>query len=279
MILINLLRDIFRRPEARNSPFDDGKGANALGVLNEGRETSPIPTPTHYTGLNQTNIRLVCATREEDKDSFMSNTALGKSLKLYGWLQLEIQLFEKNTQGLPRLYNQAINEAKDSPAILVFIHDDVYLTDFYWTSRIADGLQQFNIVGLAGNKRRVPAQPAWAQIDLDFTWDSLENLSGIVGHGNGFPCDTVNFYGAPAEVKLLDGLLLAAHSQTLIDNQIYFDEQFDFHFYDMDFCRQAEAKGLTMGTCSISVVHASKAAPGTPAWRDAYAKYMDKWKS
>ena len=282
MILTNLLRDIFRRPEARKSPFDDGNAANAPRVLNVGEESKQIPTSAYHADLNKTNqtkIRFVCATREH-RESFLTNTALGQSLALYSWLRIEVKLTENNTIGLPHIYNRAINEAKLSPAILVFIHDDVYLVDFYWTSRIAEALQQFQIIGVAGNRRRVPGQPTWVQIDQDFTWDSSENLSGTVGHGNGFPCNSLNFYGeSMAQVKLLDGLLLAAHSQTLIDNQIYFDERFDFHFYDLDFCRQAEAKGLTMGTYPISVIHASEGNPATPAWRDAYAKYMEKWKS
>jgi hypothetical protein len=41
---------------------------------------------------------------------------------------------------------------------------------------------------------------------------------------------------------VLDGLLLAARSETLLSNQLTFDERFDFHFYNMDFCRQAEEK-------------------------------------
>ena len=282
MILSTLLRDIFRRREARESYVDDGNAANAHGAPNIGGRRKPIPIAERYmdwSDLNQTHIRLVCATRES-KDSFLLNTALGKSLALYSSLPISIRLFEKNTIGLPQIYNQAINESKASPAILVFIHDDVYLPDFYWTSRIANGLQQFKIIGLAGNKRRVPGQPSWAFVDETFTWDSPEHLSGIVGQGDGFPSCTLSIFGAPiAEVKLLDGVLLAVHSQTLLDNQIYFDERFDFHFYDLDFCRQAEAKGLTMGTYPISVIHESGGALGIPAWRDAYAKYMDKWKS
>jgi len=281
MILSNLLREIFRHRKARESHFDDGNAANAPCVPNVGGGSGQIPTTEHmgWNHLSHTTIRLVCATRES-RDSFLAKTALGKSWALYSSLPIELRLFERNTIGLPQLYNQAINESRNSPAILVFIHDDVYLPDFYWTSRIAKGLQQFKIIGLAGNKRRVPRQPSWAFIDESFTWDSAENLSGIVGQGNGFPGCTLSVFGAPTgEVKLLDGLLLAVHSQTLIDNQIYFDERFGFDFYDLDFCRQAETKGLTMGTYPISVIHESGGALGLPAWRDAYAKYIDKWKS
>ena len=46
-----------------------------------------------------------------------------------------------------------------------------------------------------------------------------------------------------------------------------------------DFCREAERRGLTLGTCSVSVLHESDGQFGTPAWRAAYARYLDKWGS
>jgi len=239
---------------------------------------APVTLLLHGNPMSLPKIRLVCATRET-QESFFNNTALGKSCKLYSFLPvLEIRLFSENTLGLPLLYNQAINEAKNNPAILVFVHDDVHLADFFWCDHLIRGLNQFQIIGLAGNKRRVPRQPAWAFIDEQFTWDARENLSGVVGHGPGFPCSNISAFGPSGQaVKLLDGLLIASHSQTLLDHGLYYDEQFDFHFYDVDFCREAEVRGVTMGTYPISVVHESGGAFGTPSWRLAYAKYLQKW--
>jgi hypothetical protein len=45
----------------------------------------------------------------------------------------------------------------------------------------------------------------------------------------------------------------------------------------MDFCRQAELKGLRMGTWPISVVHESAGAFNTPPWRTAYDCYLRKY--
>ncbi len=57
---------------------------------------------------------------------------------------------------------------------------------------------------------------------------------------------------------MLDGLFLAVSMQTLISaKDLRFDEQFDFHFYDLDFCRSAGKKEVSMGTWPISVTHAS----------------------
>jgi hypothetical protein len=42
--------------------------------------------------------------------------------------------------------------------------------------------------------------------------------------------------------------MLAARSNTLAEKGLRFDPLFDFHFYDLDFCRQAELRKLRMGT-------------------------------
>lgn len=223
-------------------------------------------------------VRVVAATRETE-ESFSVTTALGRSLSLYKTM-FELRLFPSNSAGLPQVYNTAIRESERDPAILVFMHDDVHLLDFYWVARIAQGLTKFDVVGLAGNRRRVPGQPAWRFLDDRFTRDDRQNLSGVVALGRGWPADSINGYGAPGqEVKLLDGLLLAAHSETLLAKQVLFDEAFDFHFYDLDFCRTAELRGLRMGTWAINVMHESDGAFGTPSWRQAYQRYLAKWQT
>jgi hypothetical protein len=226
------------------------------------------------TGL----VRIVCATRET-AEGFAANTALGRSLALYSSLY-ELRLFSQNTLGLPRVYNTAIRESGSSPAILVFIHDDVHLLDFYWPTRIINGLAKFDVVGLAGNRRRAPRQPAWRFLDESFAKDARDNLSGVVAHGKSWPADYIGAYGPPGhEVKLLDGVMLAARSDTLITKNVAFDEAFDFHFYDLDFCRTAERQGLTMGTWGISVMHESDGVFGTPEWCRGYERYLAKWGS
>jgi GT2 family glycosyltransferase len=221
---------------------------------------------------------MVCATRETT-DDFAVRTALGRSLKLYTPL-FELRLFPRNSKGLPFAYNTAIRESAADPAILVFIHDDVHLLDFYWPTRIFNGLAKFDIVGLAGNRRRADRQPAWRYLDDQFTLDDRKNLSGVVAHGKNWPADNIGAYGEPGhEVKLLDGVMLAARSETLIAKNLCFDESFDFHFYDLDFCRAAEQRGLRMGTWGISVMHESNGSFGTPAWWEGYTRYLSKWRS
>jgi len=222
-------------------------------------------------------IRVVCGTRTSQQD-FASKTALGRSLVIHQEANpVDVLLFAENGQGLSTIYNLAIEHAREKPAILVFVHDDVHLCDFHWGERISEAVQTFNVVGVAGNTRRVPQQPGWAFVDDRFTWDQKQYLSGIVGHGKNFPCHLSNFGPTPQACKLLDGLLLAADSERLIESGVRFDEQFKFHFYDLDFCRQAELANLTMGTWPLSVVHESGGAFNTPAWCEALGQYRSKY--
>lgn len=223
-------------------------------------------------------IRLVCGTRAS-YDDFAQKTALGRSLSLIRYTQPpELVLFDNNSEGLSTIYNLAIEQAKDAPAILVFLHDDLYLADFFWMDRIREALTRFDVVGLAGNTRRLPGQPGWIFTDTSFALDTPEYLSGIVGHGDGLSQLHVCPYGAVnRECKLLDGLLLAVDSDALHRTGAGFDDRFTFDFYDMDFCRQAELKGLTMGTFGMSVVHESVGKFNSPAWRDAYQRYQHKY--
>lgn len=223
-------------------------------------------------------IRLVCATRAS-REQFSTQTALGRCLKLYPNVpDVQLLLFDNNREGLSTIYNAAIEHAIQNPAILVFVHDDVLLYDFFWVDRIREAAEQFDIAGLAGNTRRRPRQPSWTFIDTNFQWDEPQYLSGTVGHGiNGGWNDVMVFGPSRRECKLLDGLMLIADSDTLLRSGLRFDEQFRFHFYDMDFCRQAELKGLSMGTWPLSVVHQSTGAFGSPDWRATYELYLRKY--
>jgi hypothetical protein len=222
-------------------------------------------------------VRIVCATRAE-RDTFAIATALGKSLSLLRPPGVELRLFAGNTAGLPSVYNTAIAESVTDPAILLFIHDDVHLCDFHWTGTLNDALEQFAVVGVVGNRRRVARQPGWRFLDEKFTRDRRENLSGTVAHGHGFPAERIDVYGPSGQqVSLLDGVMLAVKSETLHSKSMRFDEQFDFHFYDLDFCRQAERAALSMGTCALSLIHESKGSFGGDGWRRGYERYLTKW--
>jgi hypothetical protein len=225
-----------------------------------------------------TKFRFICATRESPQD-FPVKTALGRTLATYNYLHTEVRLFPSNSAGLPTVYNCAIREAAADPAVLIFLHDDIHICDFFWPGTMLGGLARFDIIGLAGNRRRLPLQPGWYFADKKLTPDDAENLSGVVAHGISFPPKRLDIYGqSNQEVKLLDGLLLAAHSRTLLDHNLFFDERFEYHHYDMDFCREAETRNLRMGTVQLSVIHESRGGFASEKWWKSYQTYMDKWR-
>lgn len=224
-------------------------------------------------------FRFVVATREKAKD-FATKTMTGRMLAFYNYPFVEVALYADNTTGLSTIYNLEIEKAKDNPAILVFAHDDIYLTDFYWPNQILNGLKQFDVLGVAGNKKWTSGQPSWAFKEIKdgkLVWDDKENLSGIVAHGDGFPPKNLSRYGPTGQaVELLDGLILIADSKKLIESDVRFDEQFDFHFYDLDFCRTARTTGLKLGTWALSVIHQSGGGFSSQSWITSLTNYREK---
>ena len=182
-----------------------------------------------------------------------------------------------NTRALPEIYNARIR-APDGSGLLVFVHDDVWIDDYFLADRVIEGLRTYDVIGVAGNRRRADHQPAWGFLDTRWTWDKA-NVSGSIAHG-AKPFGAVSFYGpAPADCELLDGVFLAARKSALLASGVLFDPRFDFHFYDLDFCRSARSRGLRLGTWPICLTHQSGGTFGTEEWRRKHREYFEKWRS
>jgi GT2 family glycosyltransferase len=221
-------------------------------------------------------LELISASRLAE-GSFWARSALGQSLQKMGHdARLTTNFAFENKCGLPDIYNEGIQSARDSD-VLIFMHDDVWLQDFFFVDRVIDGLERYDVIGLAGCTQRRHGQANWAfeaggGKELDF-----EGLSGVVGHG-AVPLGLPTWFGpVPAECELLDGVFLAAKKETLLRHQVMFDPQFTFHFYDMDFCRTARKKQLRLGTWGISVTHVSGGDFGGQSWADTCQLYFNKW--
>jgi len=224
------------------------------------------------------SITVVSASRYSPEEFYLKS-ALGRSLsETYSEFSVKKKIYFENRKPLPICYNDAIFGAADAEEILIFMHDDVFIVDFFWIEKILLGFQKFDVLGVAGNKRRVPRQPGWAFIDDRLTWDHPSNLSGTVGHGRQFPCQLSIYGPSERECKLLDGVFLANKKSILERANVSFDETFDFHFYDLDFCRQCEQRNLRMGTIPLSIIHESPGNFRTRPWINNYEKYLMKWK-
>src|SRR3954471_2293948 len=131
------------------------------------------------------NIRLIAATRH-DEVSFSRHCRLGLALKRLAFDQ-RVQGFIAcaNTEGLPVVYNRAIDQAPPAD-ILLFTHDDVYIADFLVGTRLHHGLASFDVIGVAGNTQideKHVGWPFWREpFDTDHRWYPQQILSGYVGH-------------------------------------------------------------------------------------------------
>jgi protein O-GlcNAc transferase len=274
------------RQQLLDSPLGDAKkfARNLENVLldisSDGLDKGVSDLSDHNKSVsNSLAIKFVSATRLNKAD-FWEISALGQSLtNLFAFEKnLNAVIYYENTRGLSDIYNEMILAA-DENEILVFVHDDLWIDQNQISQSIKDGLDRYDVIGVAGNKRLLPNQPAWSFVNTDFKWDDFINLSGKVAHGQEAH-GKLSYYGpVPAECKLLDGVFLAAKKKTLNEYGVFFDPQFDFHFYDLDFCRTSTNSGLSIGTWNIAITHQSTGGYGTKNWFTSYDKYLNKWEN
>lgn len=221
-------------------------------------------------------IEIISATSLSEGE-FWERSALGLSLRrLAHDSRLVPHITCDNRRGLPEVFNARIGAA-DGHDNLVFMHDDVWIDDYYVVDRVIDGLLAFDVIGVAGNRRRVKGQPSWAFLDDKLTWDAKENLSGSIGVG-AHPFSAISATGpVSAEFELLDGVFLAASKASLQAAGVRFDTRFDFHFYDLDFCRSVRKCGMRLGTWPICLTHQSVGMLSGGSWNGNYRQYLEKW--
>jgi len=283
------LRAGLRAQALASALFDAARFAkNMQGLLwkmwHEHQGTAPMLAPVADTSAasvtaadvdSTLKIKIITASKLTEAD-FWSKAALGLSLKRHLKMdaRLSVEAAFANARGLSELFNQAIARADDDD-ILVFMHDDVWLDEANFADAVIAGLAHYDVIGVAGNRRRLENQPGWAFVDAAFTWDDKVNLSGSIAHGQNAFSKPENFGETPAACELLDGVFIASKKSSL--KQVQFDPQFDFHFYDMDFCRSARKAGLKLGTWPIKLTHQSGGAFGSAQWRAKYQLYKNKW--
>jgi len=205
----------------------------------------------------------------------LERSPLALSLKrLHADRRITSRFFADNTVGLPTLYNQVL-DSTEGPDIQVFVHDDVWIDDSFVADRLVEGLAAFDIIGVAGNRRRLPGQVNWG---LDPATGLLDrpHVSGRLTHGR--PLGRVDILGpAPAPCVVLDGVFIALRRSLMRREGLRFDPRFSFHFYDLDFCRTATNHGLRLSTWPIVITHASVGNYTSPAWHAAKDLYLAKW--
>lgn len=165
---------------------------------------------------------------------------------------------DANLQPLSILYNEQINLPANKNKILVFLHDDCIPEDLFIHEKLNEAIQQFDIIGLAG----IQAPITIKQPLLWHLMGTSNQYSGAVAH---FTNDDNNqrfmtaFGVTPKRCIIVDGVFLAINVEKILEKGVKFDEECPakFHFYDINFCLDANKAGLKIGTWPIWISHKS----------------------
>ena len=193
---------------------------------------------------------IISATRQKD----IQNTLLYQSLiPLKSKANFDFIFLTENKDGLCKAYNKALNQFKDYDAV-VFVHDDVYLDDAFFVDKIEDGFSQFDIIGVAGG-----VNPTLKAPTLWHLMCGPGNLRGSAGHfsSNKEQLHITSFGPMPARVALLDGVFLAVNRAKVLEAGWKFNENYDFHLYDLSSCLDANKLKLRCGVLPIHITHLS----------------------
>jgi len=194
-------------------------------------------------------ILLISASREKNID----DTPLKQSIQ-YIKDQVDLIIIPNNSSGLSEIYNEHIRIGfKNNYDIIAFIHDDVRIEDSMFQKKLYQAVQKKNIIGVAGTSEITLGKPAlWHKMS-----PNEKHWSGAVAHPYEGGVRMTHFGTSPKDCIVLDGLFIAARLTDLLDNNLFFDTQFQFHHYDLDFCLQAHLKGLELTTWPIWLYHNS----------------------
>lgn len=195
-----------------------------------------------------------------------------------------------NSWGLSKFYNSCVDKF-NNVEYFVFSHDDIYFkNDFkYICHEIEHRMSKgFDVLGVAGTAEyNIQEKNLWHFSNKSAHSFNIEqrvvptytNLTENICEYYKKAGEIKNCRNVPSRCLILDGCLLVVHRR-VFDSGIRFDEQFDFHHYDMDFCLQCNQKGFKMSTCLLDVVHLS---PGLfslddKKWNESNQKFIKKWK-
>ena len=240
-------------------------------------------------------LTLVCASQVLPAH-FERATLLGRCLRqfpkpLRPRLYLQAGNRGPHCRGLPEIYNEAIDTllngaaAADSATdeengeIVAFVHDDLFVHDWFLRIRLQEALRRFDLVGLAGEGQASADQGNWYfDRGSDGRWQwARRRPSGFLNHWDPTLVEPSVYGPTPRRCMVLDGVLLAARLAVLRRSGLRFDPQFRFHAYDIDVCRSALALGLTLGTWPIACTHGSGGNHDS-LWEQEVGRYQAKWR-
>lgn len=184
-----------------------------------------------------------------------------------------------NTEGLPSVYNKYLTKTYKNEYI-IFVHDDLLISDIFAREKILQGFEQYDIIGLAGTSKIVnTTYPAW---HIMAGWDEPEHgykhSLGEVTHIHQDYVKTSIYGKTQGRALILDGLFLGINVERILQTNCKFDTDFNYHFYDLSFCLQANKSKLTMGVIQLFCTHRGLGdGIFSKEWIDNAPKFIKKY--
>jgi hypothetical protein len=195
-------------------------------------------------------------------------------------ISTELFMFRDNKESLSKMYNRFIDENisyYEKDTAIVFIHDDVYINCSDINHRLEEGLNQYDVVGLAGATRAEIKPPGLWHLMCDKIYHR-----GAVAHSiskNTIKPNYITSFGPmPDRVLLIDGLFIATTPKVLKNTKFNEANPSRFHYYDLDFSLECNENKYKIGVCDIPVIHMSPGLSKTDGeWEKGRDWFLSKW--
>jgi hypothetical protein len=190
----------------------------------------------------------------------------------------ELDIEWSNKAGLSSVYNDRLKKYSHSGAdFLVFVHDDVYIDDLKLLDKLtaAHGQLGYDIIGAAGAVQAKVGNPALWHLMSD-----RREHRGFVHHFlNNGQVHCSSFGPTPSEVVMVDGVFIAVHLPSVLRNGWQFNENYEFHHYDLASCLDAKKKGLKIGVYPIHIMHESPGLDSfsSPTWLASNHRFLEEY--
>lgn len=164
----------------------------------------------------------------------------------------------ENKDGLPKIYNKVLSDFGNQYDIIVFIHDDLVVSDCQIYDKLFKAKEQgYDLVGCCGGKGWEFPENANPETD-PIGWNVATYKFGCCGimihryEGHIFATS----YGQEGQTLTIDGSFMALMNGALVKG-LKFNEHYTFHHYDMALSMDSWSMGLKCGTCGIICTHGS----------------------
>jgi hypothetical protein len=196
-------------------------------------------------------VLLVTATKAKTEEEFQKRPIYKSLKKYYDFYtrdEFEFDVVKDNKDGLSSVYNRYITD-ENSDKIVLFVHDDVIIDTLFLVEHL--NKSHYTVTGLAGS--------ALISLQEDkCAWHLMskrENLRGEVKHIKDGKIWSSVFGETTGAVTVLDGLFFAINVENILTKPARFNEEFNFHHYDLAFCLECQKHNVSMGVLPINVIH------------------------